>query len=720
MAEIKKQKLDVRYWGLILATAVLLLVGLINLTNYFGTEAAQESISGKILVGKEEYGFEGKNQLTIDNSRIVSGQADSNTAEHIYFDSEGAAVYVDQLGYWYGQAFSSKYGMIEFSVAKNKIVKIDSEGNLSGNVTSESGEIFSFSGTTKWRPEAISEVKLTDQLQVNTDEKKRLDAVVVGTNGRDLYDVQLQWSSNQDNVKVDEYGYLLATTADDYADAVKLKVGDNEKAITLSVKQSIVLSDSVSPPVNPNLVEIGAKKDITIYLEPKDVVADSADPKIDLFKFKRGSVEITCGSIISRNNADGSLKANCDFTGKGAGDWNLELAMSNGETYEYLSAIRLIDPKNALNVSGGVEIFDADNNVCEAGENGGATTVNPDKCNKITYNLTIDKPSYLVDKKIESGAYVVSLRGQCPCNQSESTCLKAQEFTSDDYSSGSLTGSLPAACVSDLNASNGKSVVCKIFTIDKYKGGLPQGCDIVANIALNDLKFGGGLTVSDEVDVRVGVGYPKQVKLQGDVAVEGGDIDIESTNDEAKSYSMLAEGTIKLESNIKNQIKGYQINDQLNFEEVLTRLKNNISKLIVERGQLEVPSTMIVKMLMTFGSDDLSKYPEGVLYYDGNQIGDYILSNGSDINVCGPKTLVVEGRDVIIKNNIHLQAQNQICKKNGNFGLIVLDGDIKFDGDVQDAYGFYFTTGTIYTGESNKSFTLTGVAVANDFVLQRY
>jgi hypothetical protein len=611
--------------------------------------------------------------------------------------------------------------LIEFSVAKNKIVQIDKDGKLSGSVANDTGKTFSFTGTTAWRPEEIGEVKIEDKLQLNTDEKRRLDAVVMSKSGHDLYDVQLQWSSGQENVQVDEYGYVMASNAGNFDDALKLKVGDEEKAITLQVVQNIKLSDAITSPVTPNLVQTGVTKEITIFLEPEEAVLESASPKINSIKFKRGSDEIACGNnISSRNSADGTIKATCDFSNKGAGDWNLELVMGEGGHYEYLSVLRVINPENALNVSSKVDIFDQDNKPCAAGADGSSTTVNPDKCNKIVYNVVIDKPSYLVGKDISSGKYAVELRGQCPCVQTDQTCQNAQSFTADDYLSTGISGDLSSTCLKDLNDSTGKSVVCKVFTIDKYKGGLPQGCDIVAKIKLENLSFEGGLVISDDVDVRVGVGFPKQVKLEGDVAVEGGNIDIESTDENAKSYSMVAEGSIKLQTDAKNQITGYQINDELNFKEIVTRLKNNIGKLIIERGKLEIQSSGIVHELTTFDEADMQKYPEGILYYDGNEIGDYVISLGSDIGVCGPKTLIVEGRDVVIKNNIVLQSDNNICKKNGNFGLIVLDGNIKFDGDVKDASGFYFTTGTIYTGESREPFTLKGVAVANNFVLQRY
>jgi hypothetical protein len=97
MLQLTKQKYGIGYSILGLATLVLFGVGVYNMTNFLGIEAAQEKLTGKILVENEEYSFDSQNQLMIDNNRNITGKANGSNGEYIYFDTEGGEVNIDQL-----------------------------------------------------------------------------------------------------------------------------------------------------------------------------------------------------------------------------------------------------------------------------------------------------------------------------------------------------------------------------------------------------------------------------------------------------------------------------------------------------------------------------------------------------------------------------------------------------------------------------------------------
>lgn len=697
-----------KYYLLGAILVVLFAAGVVLVRPMNWLEAGQYKLTGVLTIDETEYSFLGENALVINNLRQIIGQATA-IDRIVYFDKNGADVTVDQLGFLNGNLATDDGKIISL---KNKGVKI-ADKKLTGSFASDMG-LINFQGQTDWKPYDLAEIQLANNQKIEVNKKTKLEANILALGGKKLYDVDSSWVSQSDNVLVDEYGYVTVTKPGDYKNVILLSVAGREEAISLQAVETIKLRvDLVKPPVEPNLVTQSGTKSIIVYIQPVDRVGD-----VTGFQFVRGNDKINCSGFTA--GTGGSIKASsCVLDGKGAGDWNLELNTKDGD-YVFLSELRVVNPDDALNIKMRTDILKENPvgsgtyiNCVSTGNTESATTLY-DVCNRVKYTFGVEEPSYLNEKQITSGKIKMTFKidGKAPCK------AKASSFSLV----GAYYNDTTKTLTKDLVITNGK-ILDQDLTLN-FTSTFYQGCDLVADVVLENLDYG-GLALNANSSVRVGIGYPKQVELAGDVVVEGGNIDIESTSQDAKSYSMVAQDSIKLLPNNQNQLTGYQISDKINFAEIISKLKENINKLIIERGRLDIQATNIGSEISKFTLDDKAKFPEGRIIYDGNGVGDYILEykGGNPLEVCGPVTLVVEGRDVIVKDDIvmaNVTSGVGGCAQKGNFGLIVLDGDIYFDGDVERVDGYYFTTGTMYTGESNKQFVLTGVAVANNFVLQRF
>ncbi len=690
-----------KYFLLGLGLITLLVLGVVVVRPVSWLEASQYNLTGFLELGSERYEFNGENALVINNLRQIEGNAISSGNKSVSFNTDGAEVKLDQLGYLQGNLVLEDGSIISLD---NKGVKIV-EGFLDGDFASQFG-LVKLSGETKWRPYQISEIKVNDQIKLEVNKKTRIDAEVLALGGKKLTDVGTQWISNDSRLVVDENGYVTALESGDFSNGIVLKIADREEAISLQATETIKLSTAKNPPVVPNLVEQNSTKKITVYIEPVDRIAD-----VNGFRFIRGNSEVICSGFTK--GGDGSISASgCNFAGVGAGDWNLELTTTDGE-YVFLSELRVVNSENALNVVVNTKLFNSDTQT-ECAVSQQQTTLY-DNCDQVRYTVSIDEPSYLIDRNVSSGdiRMVFKIDGKAPCQ------AKKNDFSLVGAKYDDTTKEFKSA----LTITDGKIVNPEINLV--FISTFYQGCDLAADIYLENMNFD-GLVLYASSKARVGIGYPKQVELSGDVVVEQGNIDIESTSDDAKSFSLVAQDSIKLVNDQQNQLVGYEISSKANFADIVARLKENLNKLIIERGVLNINSTDIGDNLKKFTNDSRAKYPEGRIIYDGNEVGDYILQDrgGTDVlNVCGPVTLVVEGRDVYINDDIKMSEVSAGvggCAQKGNFGLIVLDGNIYVDPAVTDINGYYFTTGTFYTGANDQQFVLTGVAVANNFVLQRY
>lgn len=701
-----------KYIGLVILVLMLFGWGMMSVRPFIWLYATSEELTGEISVNGKKYTFEGDQALTINNIRKIEGFAIGPDGSKIFFDEEGANVEVDELGYLMGSAYGDEFGLIEFDYAKDKIVKIDEEGKFGGVVSAENGVLMQFSGYTDWRPFVVSEIKTVNEVVANVDSKTKLDAEILGLGGRKLEDIQLKYVSNNENVVVDEDGYIQVNEKGLYKDAVTVMAGDKEKAVTLQALVNIKLAS-----VAPNIVTKGQSHSIKFAIDPKEAVKVDYDPNpIVGVKLTRGvSDTVNCGNVTDRNVADGTMTASCDFSNSGSGTWDVVLLMQEGE-FVYLAQMNVVDPDKALNVSLVARLFQ-DGSPCNS------TTISEDPnlgCNRVEYDLILDRPSYLKDKTLTTGNYVFEWKGQGPSNVCSQATIK--KIVNDQEVTLPMIDVIHSAENKTGYDFANRDKIEGMFVIEKYKGNLPQGCDLVVTVKLTNLDYE-GLKLNGEAQSRVNVKQAKQVFIKGDVLVQEGDLIIQRAHETTGLYTMTASGNVDVTGADAGSSGGYNINQEMAYDKLVTQIKENIRKLIIERSLTNIPdlSTFVEYQLNKYTSGDKEKSPEGRILYNADPIGDLILDNDPVINVCAPTTLVVEGRDVVIKKNIIMNpGVGDTCVEKGNFGLIVLDGNIYFDGEVENVEGFYFTTGTIYTGESSKGFKLTGVAVAHDYVLQRF
>ncbi len=731
--------------GLALVAVVTLFVaGSIIVRPFPWLKAYEYNIVGQLEIDGKAYAFDQNNPLIIDNVRSIQGVAVATDGSKVYFDSQGGAeVKADQLGYLEGMLFSSDKGIIEFGLQKNRLAKIDMAGDLSGDFLLDDGTKVVLAGKTSWRPYELNKVSLPEEVKLGVNSSTRLDPVILGLGGRNLYDVQTRWVSNDKNVQVDEYGYVTVSEPGDYQDAVVLQVGEEKRAVTLAVTQGI---DKIL--VKPSVVLAPAEaQDFDLSIEPasmRDQLRTASGVTIEGKFINSANKEVSCSSF-DKNSMQ--LKGCIFAVAEDAGSWNLEFTVDEGGQqgkYVFPGVLTVIKKDNALNISMLANVYNNATTTAEA-------DINPDNIIKLEaeddgswyrylrYKAIVTWPSFLLptsdgQARIESGILNVTFFG------------KGVGVGLLGVDKCNVTEGLPAAFsmpVSNIQIS-GESTTFDIPLTGneafEMKANLVQGCDLVAdltgnfNIVLSDGTRMDG--IKGDAEVRTAIAGRKRVSITGDVIVEEGDLQIKRLEEDQNLYLLVASEEVKASGGQgeNGSVSDYQLNGDSTYTKMISTLRDKVDKLIIERGTpIDIANN--TAPLQQFLLGDKQKNPEGRIFVNNNATGTIYLKNrdGNSLNICAPTTLVVYGRDVVIEDDIVMNnANDSTCVERGNFGLIVFDGDIHIRGDEADSEGnnagdpvnavegFYFTTGTMYTGASHQKFALNGVAFAHDYVLERY
>lgn len=711
-----------KFYLALLLVMVLTVIGLLKIKPIPWLVASEAQISGSVKVGEKEFVLE---QVIVNNARKIQGFAMATDGGKIFFSDQEADTSLDQLGYLKGRMFGEEIGWIDFGVNKKTVLRIDDSGILSGTVVSSLGKDVVFNAKTSWRPFTLAEIQTPKVVQANVGSKTKIDYKILGLGGRDLQDVQLKWSSSNPNVKIDEDGYVEVDTAGDFDDVIVLSVGDQQKAITLEAQTHIN----------------------TLTLIPDLAVAgDGTNSKKVSFKVTANPVTslFPGDSVVAlvredankdhKNRTDCIVKdtqtIECDLKDVSAGSWNLAMQLHRAQPEEYVfaSVLYVVSSSSGFNFTMLSTVDSDDQHTVHTG-------------NPVNYSAIVDWPGYLSDKKEKYyvSNYVVnsSLEGvgivDNSCNgkidtDGRDTWHQTPRILEKDFD----------LSVFDLTTNQINLNFLPII----YSSTLPVGCDLLAKVKLT-LTFtsrepeAGNFTfdITGSSEVRNPIDARKQLSVEGDILVEQGDLQIQRMNKDKPNFYLLTAKDEVTGTDTNSQLSNYEIATGQNatYDEVIKSIKEKINKLVIERG--EYFNLNNTSELGQFTKNEIRTKPEGRILYNQDDVGPVKLG---DIEVCGPTTLVVQGRDVEVNGNITMK-KNQfnpdvdsgsdtdpLCDANGSFGLIVLDGNIKFAGDqpplpaVTDVNGFYFTTGTIFTGISHKKFTLSGVAVAHDYALQRY
>ncbi|MBU0648294.1 hypothetical protein KJ855_03895, partial [Patescibacteria group bacterium] len=674
-----------------------------------GLRANESYIEGKLLIDQKEYLFTGENKLTIDNIDHVLGLAVASDGSQVFFDKEGAGVEIDELGYWEGLIFSDEVGLVEVGLNKDAVVRIDLSGKLEGNFKSKNKEI-SFEGQSDWRPFELAEIKTDQNVKLMLGSKTKLDVQVIGLAGRKLDDVQIVYESNNTNVVVDEYGYLEIGAEGNYREAVTVRVGDSEKKVSIQAVSGITRVD-----LSPSLLVIPFAGDIEVSFVPAEVVFGIDSSNFVSATFVRGTqLDVQCGGFRKLPGGQFFLTS-CNFpSDEYAGVWNLELKLQEG-TYAFPSVLTVLKQENAINVSLVANVSN------DGGDSSGDNILSEeppgDQFRNIEYMVLIDWPSVLFGDGGISGNVDMNV---------------IVNFSSEGVDIAGQAGSCDSIVVpSGLNLNFSDEEVrpenaeFDLGTV-RHDGGIIAGCDFVAKADVTfDITLPSGEPLNNAVkgaaEVRTGMAARKMVSLEGDVVVQEGDLQIRRLDEDQNLYLLVAGDTVNVSGRDQGNVEGYELGEASTYEILIGVLREKVDKLIIERGFRY--NSEDESVLETFTEDDIAKNPEGrILYNSDLGIMELFDRSGSDtLRVCAPTTLVIKGRDVIIKDNIKMAPDNDTtCVERGNFGLIVFDGDIYIDGAVNSVEGFYFTTGTIHTGLSHEKFSLKGVAFAHDYVLQRF
>lgn len=743
----------------LLITAVIIIGGALIVQPFPWLRAGEREISGQIDAGEEVYYFSGESALVVSDLREVQGAAIA-VDDVIYFDEEGAEVFIDQLGYWYGRAYSKKLGWIEFGVSQDKVVKLVS-GQLDGVVAAENETILKFSGKSNWDEFDLAEIQVSDQLVMAVNSKRLIDPKILGYGQRNLYDVQIKWSTRDSSISVDQYGYVTATKRGVFENAVVMQVGDEEKAITLQVIPTNQI-DKYEPRV---VTTDRGSVDIEVTFEA-DV------DEVTGFRLVKGAGESKACSLIGATENVTEINANCNFTDEDTGFWNIAIDF-DGIEQVYTDSINVLGTQNTLNVTATSAVTFEDAY--------GFEQDSPDRSvftdNEIAYDLTITFPSFIVGNgyRVAPGADSADLDINVKGVGRTDVCLPEADdppewcdglgvYTADnrnfcgpDVAYTELPGTVDLddpfnrGEIDDALSDTPGRVTFEDALRLTYDDNRPQGCDFIAELTVT-IDLDNGVKLQGTAPVSNPIRKQKQVYLESDVFVETGGIEIRQINPDQSLYTLTAGDEIKIgtdgdqltngQDELRGVLQDYETSEDALFDLVIASIRGRVKELVAERGAsaVDIPSFSSLattgSKISVFTSTDRSLMPEGrIWYYNENVSGNVRIGDTSDdpILVCAPTTLIVEGRDVEIMNNVHhapysgddgslLVTEDTFsqCVSNGKFGLIVLDGDIYIDGDVTELEGFYFTTGTLYTGTSGNRFRMSGVAIAHDFVLQRY
>lgn len=725
----------------LVAVAALFVAGSIIVRPFPWLKANEYNIIGSLKVAGKDFVFSDDNPLVIDNVRLIKGYALANDGSKIYFDGQGGAeMEIDQIGFLHGRLYSSDLGIIDIGLNNNRIAKIDLAGNLSADFLLDNGKNILLSGKTSWRPYELNKVSVPEKLDLGVNSTVRIDPVVLGLAGRDLYDVQTKWSSSDENISVDEYGYVTAKKPGVYEGAVIFQVGETKKAITLAATQGI---DKISIKPSVVLAPSGAQNfDLTFdpVIKGEEIRGASGITITGTF-VNSANKRVTCGSYDKNFN---QLK-DCIFAqAEDAGVWNLEFVIDEGGQqgkYVFPSVLTVVKKDSALNMSLLANVYNGKTTTAEA-------DINPENIIKLEpesaggpwykylrYKAVINWPGYLLPKdaqkgKIDSGVLNISFKGQGVSVSGADSC---------NVSDG-IPSSFSVAVVSQDIAADSLMIDIPELVSDAVEMNalLVQGCDFVAtldatfNVTLPDGTVMSG--IKGGAEVRTAVAGRKRVSITGDVLVEQGDLQIKRLDEDQNLYLLVASEDVKASGGqgTVGSVSDYQLGEDSTYNKMINTLRDKVNKLVIERGvqpAFDPSSTGSVGVLQSFTLEQKQKNPEGRILV-ANAAGGEVRINNFDVGglqICAPTTLVVYGRDVVIEDDIIMNTGgNSTCVERGNFGLIVFDGNISFAGDngpngaVEKVEGFYFTTGTISTGASHKKFSLQGVAFAHDYILERF
>lgn len=706
------------------AVAALFLAGSFIVRPFPWLKAYEYSITGNINIAGKNYFFSKDNPLIIDNVRVIKGFAVAEDGTKVYFDNQGGAeVKADQIGYLEGIIYSPENGILEIGLLKNRLAKIDSAGNLSGDFLLDDGKQVVLAGKTSWRSYELNKISLPDKIDLGINASSRLDPVILGLGGRDLYDVQTRWLSNDNNVSVDEYGYVTARKPGLYQDVIILQVGEEKKAVSLQATQGI---DKIA--VKPSVVVApsGAQTfDLTFDPASKGEEIRGLGSSVTVTgEFVNSSgKKVTCGSYDKEFK---QLKGCIFAVAEDAGLWNLEFTIDEGGgqkgKYVFPGVLTVVKKDSAISMSLLANVY---NDLTAGNVNPDNIIAQEDDYKFIEYKLVVNWPSYIVKDSKVNGSLTMSFKGSGVDVAGANMCQIDFSKTPAPVIPGqSMTYTFSNHVV---QAENETFTFSPRVTMNAV---IPQGCDFVASLpgvadGLN-ITFPDGATmngVKGNAEVRTAVEGRKRVSVTGDVIVEEGDLQIKRLDEDQNLYLLVASEGVSASGGQGEggSVSDYQLSQDSTYNKMISTLRDKVNKLVIERGT--TVDLNDVNELEKFLLIDKQKNPEGRILVANNASGEVILNNNipGDLMICAPTTLVVYGRNVKVQDNIRMQSDNDsTCVERGNFGLIVFDGDIIFDGSVDEVEGFYFTTGTIHTGLSHEKFALKGVAFAHDYVLERY
>jgi len=727
-------KEGLKFLGLFL-TLIVLIGGFFIVKPFPWIRAGERQLQGEISSSSNKYSFTGDNMLIVTDLREIKGQAVS-ADDIIYFDSEGAEVKIDQLGYWYGQAFSPKLGWIKFGVSGDKVVSL-LKGELSGTVSADDGTILKFTGEGDWQAYQLADVLVSNELMLAENTKKLIEPKIIGLGGVDLYDVQKKWISRNPAIVVDEYGYVTASQRGYYQNALILRIGDKEEAITLQVIPTNQIESYEPRVVTTDRGDVNIK--ITFEVEVD---------KVDSMRLVKGAGEKKDCSLVGALEKVKTIEAVCNFVAEDTGFWNIAITF-DGREQVYTDSINVLGTQNTLNVTGNsvVTFTDVDGNSKTSSDRSVFTD------SVLTYDVNITFPSFVVGNNYHadnvSFDYTVNGRGRTDiCREANPPewcdSLGVYSPTNINYCGPDVDVSRGVGAIditsafyrSDFDSALGSApgvVDLKKVLVLNYNDDRPQGCDLVVKMTVT-VDLDNGVKLQGTAEVTNPIRKQKQVYLQSDVLVESGGVKIKQIDPNQSLYTLTAGDTIDIGQSGTDQLKGileqYGTSEEALFDLIVNNIRTRVNALVIERGE-PAPNTAALATtnspITRYSEADVAKMPEGRIWYFNQGSGEVVLGDNNktnQINVCAPTTMVVEGRDVLIKNDVKqiigTDPKSNVCALNGKFGLIVLDGDIYFDGNVESVEGYYFTTGTIYTGTSANPFRLEGVAIAHDFALQRY
>lgn len=729
-------KEGIRYIAFGLAVLLLLAVGIWKVRPFPWLNAREARIEGEMTINGKTFEFEGAKSLLVDNSRTVRGVATALDGAVVFFDALGAGVTLDEIGCLKGSVALADQSMLELSKPGQCDFVVGDDGRLQGEIYLEDTRKITINATTDWKPYELSEIQVDQTLKVEKGETQQIDAKVMALGGRELSDATVIYKSNNENVKVDEYGYVEVSGVGEYKNAVTLQAGGRERAVTILAVQEKVGLKSLSPEV------------VLANDQPYNFIAtfnnELGNFEIESIRFFKGvgtgDDEVNCTG--DKNNID-TVAINCFFAKNKVGTWNLEIVTKDRGTFAFASKLVALNPEASLSLA-------MTSKVVMPGDftDAGAQSQPGNYCGFDPNNITDPmKECISKDQTVfkEDRIYLYpslmwpSFFAKGNTYEIGSVSYPKIEAVIDgenkDKCSGNLdldkSNILGSISVGQYNA-NLEDPTKSLFSIGyvKYNSDFPSGCVLVlrveAEIVMKKIGSSDTLKLIGETQTRSNIRTRKHVLLEGDVMVQTGDISVKKINPAKSMYSLSASENIDISQDADTRItdgnqKNFGINELYEtddgtdayFSNVVDKMREKVSKLLVERGQ-EISYSDLNSKLTSFSTSDFSLSPEGWILSLKNYPSDVTINT---TNICGPKTLVVQGHDVYIKGNI---ANVSSCAEKGNFGLIVLDGSIYVDPAVTDISGFYFTTGTFYTGESHLKFTLKGAAVAHNFVLQRY